>query len=140
MNPFRVDHSTVTMVEKSVVAVLRNFLEAGFQHAILCWVLHQQEIVNRILDSLRDLSFSFSWVTLVCEEDTLRRRWASTHSSGSDLDRACHRLRQTRKLDRSHIIDNTGMPIEEVVQAIIRIIEEPQPSGGGHVEGCAPHA
>jgi broad-specificity NMP kinase len=123
MNPFRVDPTTVTMIEKNVSAVLRNFLEAGFQHTILCWVLHQQGIVDRLLGSLVDLSFSFTWVTLVCEEDELRRRWAATHSpASSDLEHACHRLRQTRQLEKSHIIDSTEMKVEDVVQAIIRIV------------------
>lgn len=126
MNPFRVDHTTVTMIERNVGAVLRNFLEAGFRYSILCWVLHQQEIVDRLLGSLGDLSFSFSWVTLVCDKGALRRRWAATHSpSSNSFKHACHRLRQTRQLEKSSIIDNTEMGIEEVVHAIIRFIEEP---------------
>jgi broad-specificity NMP kinase len=127
MNPFRVDPTTVTMIEKNVSAVLRNFLEAGFRHVILCWVLHQREIVDRLLGSLEDLSFAFSWVTLVCEEDELRRRWSATHSpSSSNFEHACHRLRQTRQLETSRIIDSTEMNVEDVVQVIIRIIEEPR--------------
>ena len=126
MNPFRVDQTTVAMVERNVAAVLRNFLESGFQHVILCWVFHQQEIVDRVLASLADLTFAFSWVTLVCSEDALRRRWASSHKPESGFEHACHRLRQTRRLDRTHLIDNTAMPIEEVVQIIIRKLDEPQ--------------
>ena len=139
MNPFRVDHTTVTMVERNVVAVLRNFLEAGFHHAILCWVLHQRDIVDRLVDSLSDLQFSFTWVTLVCDEDSLRRRWACTHTPGPGVKHACHRLRQTRQLHGTYFIDNTAMPIEEVVQTIIRKLGEPQPPGRGGAEDRAPH-
>jgi broad-specificity NMP kinase len=140
MNPFRVDHATVTMIERNLAAVLRNSLEAGFRHVILCWVLHQKEIVHRLLEPLRDLPFSFSWVTLVCEEVALQHRWAATHSvSSSSFQQACHRLRQTRQLRNSHMIDNTATPVEEVVQTIIRIVEEPQPTGGVDAEDRAPH-
>jgi hypothetical protein len=125
MNPFRVDETTVAMIGRNVSAVLGNFLKAGFRHVILCWVLHKQEIVDRLLGSLAGLSFSFSWVTLVCEEDELRRRWAATHSpSSKNFEHAAHRLRQTRRLETSRIIDNTEMDVEDVVQAIIRMLED----------------
>jgi hypothetical protein len=117
------------MIERNIAAVLRNFLDAGFRYAILCWVLHKQEIVDRLLESLSDLSFSLSWITLVCDEDTLRRRWMSTHSPQGSVDHACHRLQQTRQLRRSHIIDNTALSIEDVVRTITGIIEEPSQPG-----------
>jgi hypothetical protein len=127
MNPFRVDRVTTSMIEKNLAAVLRNFLEADFDYVILCWVLHLQEIVDRLLGSLQDLEFSFSWFTLVCDEETLRHRWAERPLPCAGLERALHRLRQTRQLEKSRIVDNTAMSIEEVVKGLSDAIEEPQP-------------
>jgi hypothetical protein len=117
MNPFRVDPITVSMVERNVGAVLRNFLGAGFHYVILGWVLHQEDIVGRILGALDDVQFSFSWVTLVCEEHVLRQRWASTHTFGSDEEHSLRRLREARQLAHTCHIDTSTLPVEAVVSA-----------------------
>ena len=120
MNPFRIDQTTIEMIEKNITAVLRNFLETGFNHIILSWVLHKEDIVDRLLKSLGDRTFSFYWFTLVCDQDTLKDRWAKTHSwSPDDFNHATRRLQQTRLLTRSHIIDTTAISIEEVVRTLI---------------------
>lgn len=124
MNPFRADEFTIPMIERDVSAVLRNSLEAGFQHVILCWVLHERDIVDRILNSLNGLSFSFHSFTLACQEDVLRRRWAARHRAWGTVEHALHRLRQTRQLDGTHLIDTTAMPVGEVVEVIIEKLGE----------------
>ncbi|MGD2174084.1 MAG: hypothetical protein PVJ27_01675 [Candidatus Brocadiaceae bacterium] len=123
MNPFRADATTIPMIERNVSAVLRNFLEAGFQHVVLCWVLHEQDIIDRLLDPLHDLRFSFFSFTLVCEEGVLRRRWPRRRRVTGTIEHACHRLRQTRRLEATRLIDTTEMSVEEVVRAIIRQLD-----------------
>jgi len=123
MNPFRIDQRTISMIEKNITTVLQNFLEAGFSTIILSWVLHKEEIVDRLLKSLEDRTFSFYWFTLVCDQDTLRSRWTSTHSSSDDFKHASARLQQTRLLTQSHIIDTTAISFEEVVRIVVERIQ-----------------
>jgi DNA polymerase III delta prime subunit len=129
MNPFRVDPITVGMVERNVGAVLRNFLGAGFEYVIMGWVLHQEDIVGRILGALDDIQFCFSWVTLVCDEQVLRQRWASTHAVGADAEHALRRLREAKQLDRTCHIDTGTLSVEAVVQRIIAHVDSRRHQG-----------
>jgi broad-specificity NMP kinase len=128
MHPFRVDEVTVPMVEKNVVAVLGNFLEAGFDHVILCWVLHRQDLIDRLVDALGAFRFEFYSFTLVCSEETLQRRWTSAPRPRPGFAHARTRLRQTRQLTHSHLIDTTSASVEQVADTILRALAEP-PTG-----------
>lgn len=123
MNPFRVNTVTTAMVEKNIGAVLRNYLDTRFQYVILSWVLHHPGIVDRILNYLGDATYAFSWVTLVCDEAVLRHRWSERSDDGT-FERAIERLKQTRHLERSRIIDTTDMTIEEVSRTIVHHVTE----------------
>lgn len=131
MNPFRVDAVTVSMVERNVAAVLRNFLEAGFDYVILSWVLHQEEVVRRILCALDGLEFSFSWLTLVCEEQVLRERWASTHPGDSGVEHALGRLREARLLAHTRHLDTSSLSVDAVVENALQRIEERREAASG---------
>ena len=119
MNPWRVNDSTRTMIEESITAVLRRYLRAGIHYPILCWVLHTQELIDRLVGTLGDMDFSFRSFTLVCEDEELRRRWASGNRSQGSADHACLRLSQTRLLTNTCVVDTTNLSPDGAADAIV---------------------
>ncbi len=99
-NPFRVDEATKVMVLENISFVLANFLKAGYRHAILSWVLHQQEIIDAVLSGV-DCRFGGGYAlhvfTLTAPTGTLRARW-SAGGRGAVSSLALDRLEQSRGL------------------------------------------
>jgi len=122
MNPFRADDDTIPMVEKNIAAVLGNFLDAGFGHVMLCWVLHSRDVIDGLVERLSPRAFSFYSVTLICEEAVLRRRWALTHKDGFGVEHACRRLTQARELPGTALVDTTAMTAVEAATAIAGVV------------------
>ena len=74
MHPFVVNQTTTSMVEGNIQSVLGSFVAAGFSYVLFTWVLHDQSIIDRLLNGITDTPFQFSLFTLVCDEETLKSR------------------------------------------------------------------
>lgn len=127
IHPFRVDAERVALAERNIVAVLRNYLSNGCAHVILTWVLHRQEIIDRILSGLEGIPFDGSLFTLVCDERTLESRWRASHSGHADVELALRRLRESAALDTTHI-DTTELSPEQVAGGILETLAAKEPS------------
>ena len=130
MNPWRVDDITKAMVEKNIQGVLRNFLEAGFSYVILCWVLHVQGLIDKLVAGLSDLDFEFYSFTLVCDEATLKSRWDNDPTRGPITQLALERLAQTKELKNGKI-DTTGITVDDAVEEILVPISDRYSHRGG---------
>ena len=123
MQPFVVNDVTTKMVEKNIQFVLRSFLDAGFENIFFTWVMHRQEIVDRLLEGLNGEQFHFSMFTLVCDEQTLLRRISQDPGRETDTQLALERLGQTQRVDTVKI-DTVGKEpgaiVEELIQHIRR--------------------
>jgi predicted kinase len=124
MNPWRVDDVTTSMAEHNIACVLRGLLQAGFDHAILSWVLHRDDIARRLKESIDDLDFDFFSFTLVCDEATLRDRTIECDGDDSAVGLGLNRLAQTKALKKTTIIDTTDMSIEETGEKIAGMLAE----------------
>jgi broad-specificity NMP kinase len=116
MNPFTVNKRTVRMVERNIGCVLRSFLEVGFSHIILTWVLHREEIVHSLLDHISDHEFDFCHFTLLCDEATLLDRLTRDTDRTTTPDLARKRLNQTRQVASTHIDTSGRCPAEVAAQ------------------------
>jgi predicted ABC-type ATPase len=95
INPFEVTEKTRSIVERNIIFVLRNYIEAGYEYVILAWVLHNQSITERLLINLKNLEFKVHIFTLICSEEILVER---RHQQGRETDIAIDRLRQSLNL------------------------------------------
>ncbi|MBD3241948.1 MAG: AAA family ATPase [Chitinivibrionales bacterium] len=125
MNPFRADDVTIPMIERNIVAVLGNFLDAGFRHVVLCWVLHRREIIDGLLAGLADRQFRFHSYTLVCDETVLKDRWELTHKEGSGFGQAVVRLEQLRALPHTMFVDTSDMTAVQAASVIAGRFSQP---------------
>lgn len=65
----------IKMVIDNAIYLLNNFLKNdNFENVIFCWVRHQQEIIDGILQKLNS-KYNFYNFSLVANEDVIRNRF-----------------------------------------------------------------
>ena len=118
INPFEVNERTKAIVQRNIPFVLRGYLEAGYEYVILAWVMHQQAIIDWLLDQLRDLRFDVGVFTLIAEEQVLHDRWRARAGHDEVSQVVSDRLRQSLELDTTKI-DTTHLTAEQVADRIL---------------------
>ena len=84
-SPFQVTDETKAMVTNNICYVLNNFLKcSAYENIIFCWVMHEQSIINSILEKLDTQNCEVKCISLVADEKTLRERLAM------DVERGIH--------------------------------------------------
>lgn len=74
MHPFVVCEETKAMVMDNICHMLNNFLHCtAFENVVFCWVMHEQGIIDEIVDGLNG-EFDLVPVSLVCREKRLVER------------------------------------------------------------------
>lgn len=122
-HPFQVTEETKAMVLDNIVHMLNNFLCcSAYDHVIFCWVLHQQEIWNDLLNRLHAGNYAVTKVALVCTPETLRSRMEADISAGIRSADATERsLSYLSLYDSLNVwkLDTTGLTPEEATAAIL---------------------
>lgn len=123
MNPFIVNTETKTMVEKNIKFVLNSFIQARFPYILFTWVLHTDSIINGLLKGLNRSEYDFHNFTLMCDENTLKKRIVNDNGRTTDISLALERLNQTEKV-KSTKIDTVGKePFETAVYLKANILK-----------------
>jgi hypothetical protein len=122
INPFVVTDATKALVERNITSVLRGYLDAGYEHVILSWVMYRQEIIDVIVKPLADLQPHVSVFTLVADEATAVQRVLERDGPARDPEGVLMRLRESLKLDSTKI-DTTHRTADEAASMIIRFIQ-----------------
>ena len=78
-HPFQVTEETKSMVLDNITYLLHNFLRcSAYEHVIFCWVMHEQSIIDTLVDRLRrqgDLdAAALHCISLVCTPQALEAR------------------------------------------------------------------
>lgn len=128
MEPFVVNEENKAMVLSNITYLLRSFLlNSGYEYVIFCWVIHQEEIMQQLLQRLEDLSGSYEPLrfTLTCSETALRQRLERDIAQGlrrSDVvERSLQRLPLYRQMD-SQKLDCTFLTPEETAELLAQEI------------------
>ncbi len=124
-NPFIVTEETRTMVLNNIVYLLNSFLSCSiYQHVIFCWVMHDQSVIDSILQRLsRDDCLTYA-VSLLCGEKELKGRLMKDVKSGlreeNVIARSLERLPLYEKLD-TYKIDTSFLTEEQTAECILRL-------------------
>ena len=121
INPFKVNDRTRKLAEDNITSVLRHYIEAGYEYVILAWVLHDQAIIDHLLDGLKDLPKLIHVFTLVADEQVLLDRMRNDPGRTTDPQLALRRLRQTKSLNTQKIDTSSTSP-EDVADVILRTL------------------
>ena len=124
MHPFVVTEETKAMVTDNIVHLLSSFLRCSeIEHVIFCWVMHEQSIIDEILQKLPLNGCQVHSLSLVCSEDALKQRLRKDIDAGFRTDdvigRSLCRLAIYEKLNTIKI-NTTHMTVDDVIQAIMR--------------------
>jgi hypothetical protein len=83
MHPFIVTDETKEMVNSNIAHLLNNFLACPeFENVIFCWVLHEQHILDDLIDALNLNGCTTHCFSLVSTEQALVERLGRDISAG----------------------------------------------------------
>ena len=116
--PFQVTDETKVMVLDNITHVLNNFIHcSAYENIIFCWVMHEQSIIDAILEKLDLSDCRVRSISLIASEKAVRERIASDIAKGirtSDaMERSLARLPLYQKLNTIKI-DTTGKSVQEI--------------------------
>lgn len=125
MNPFVVNDETKNIVMDNICHVLNNFLRcSAYENVIFCWVMHEQKIINDIIDNLDLSGCNVYCVSLICSEKALRDRLSKDIErnlrSPDIIERSIKRIPLYEKLNTIKI-DVSGKSVEDIVKEIINL-------------------
>lgn len=126
MNPFTVNDENKNMVINNIAYLLRSFLtNSSYEYVIFNWVIHTEDIFNLVLQPLGNLEFEVIKISLICSEETLRKRIVNDIQlnlrNGDELSMSLERLELYKNMNTVKI-DTTDISITETVDKIIEII------------------
>ena len=74
-SPFQVTDETKAMVTDNICYLLNNFLHcSAYENVIFCWVMHQQSIVDSIMEKLDTQNCAVKCISLIADATNLRKR------------------------------------------------------------------
>jgi predicted ABC-type ATPase len=106
---------------QNVIAVLRNYLAAGFPLVVLAWVLADPQLVERILKGVEGLYGELRFVHLVASPAALEARCLRQPDRDRPREVVQRKLQQIRALPTAKI-DTTGLETEAVAQRVMELI------------------
>lgn len=121
-DPFQVTDETKEMVLENIRFLLNQFIRcSAYDNVIFCWVMHEQSIIDSIVNALDTSACKVKTVSLLCNEENLRARLtkdveAGVRSAGV-IERSVSRIPLYRKLDTVRI-GTDGKTIAEVAEMI----------------------
>ena len=123
MDPFVVNDETKAMVTDNICHLLNSFLRCGtIENVVFCWVMHEQAIIDGLLERLDTDGCRVHTVSLVCSEDALCARLQKDVDAGIRTEdviaRSTARLPLYRKLDTA-FLDVSDISAEDAAKQII---------------------
>ena len=124
-DPFQVTEETKSMVLDNICFLLNNFLRcSAYQNVIFCWVMHQQSIIDSILDRLDTHQCGVTIISLTANEEQLRQRLQRDIAQGRRAEdviaRSVERLPLYNELDTVKVdtTDKTAQQVADTIKAL----------------------
>jgi len=81
--PFQVTNETKRMVVDNICHLLNNFIHCStYETVIFCWVMHEQSIIDSIVEKLDIANCDLNCISLLCNEKSLIERLRKDIESG----------------------------------------------------------
>ena len=82
-SPFQVTGETKAMVIDNICHLLNNFLRCSvYKNIIFCWVMHEQRIINSIIEKLDTKNCTVHCISLIVNEKCLQDRLSNDIEKG----------------------------------------------------------
>ena len=124
-NPFQVTNETKAMVMDNICYLLNRFLHcSAYENVIFCWVMHQQPIIDLILEKLDTQNCEVKCISLIADEANLRKRLMKDVESGirseDVIERSVTRIPMYQVLNTIKI-DTNGKTVDMIANEIKRL-------------------
>ncbi len=124
-HPFLVTDETKKMVMNNICFLLNQFIHcSAYENIIFCWVMHEQSIIDMILENIDKTNCTIKIVSLLSSEEELRKRLMKDIASGKRtvdvIEKSISRISNYQKVD-SVKINTDGKNIEEITEEILQL-------------------
>lgn len=124
-SPFQVNEETKAMVVRNICYLLNSFLHCSvYENIIFCWVMHEQSIIDSILEKLDIDNCEVKRISLIADESNLRRRLTADVTRGARtadiIDRSVARMSMYRTLDTIKV-DTSNKTVQVIADEIMML-------------------
>lgn len=128
-SPFQVTEETKAMVIDNICYLLNNFLRcSAYENIIFCWVMHEQSIIDSIVEKLDTQNCNLKYISLIADESNLRRRLEADVEKGirsADVThRSIARIQMYQKLNTVKI-DTNNKTVQMIADEIKEFLPRP---------------
>ena len=122
-NPFQVTDETKEMVVDNICHLLNSYIHCSvYDNIIFCWVMHEQSIIDTILEMLDTKNCMVKVISLLATEETLTKRIMHDIERGvrteDVLERSISRIPLYQKLN-SIKVNTDKKTIREIADEIV---------------------
>lgn len=122
-SPFQVTDETKAMVVRNICYLLNSFIHcSAYENVIFCWVMHEQSIIDSILNELDTAKCKVKKISLTVDEMNLRNRLLADVAQGirtaNIIDRSVARIPMYQALDTIKI-ETSNKTVREIVDEIM---------------------
>lgn len=124
-DPFLVNDETKKMVMENISFLLNNFIHCSYyDNIIFCWVMHEQEIINQLLERLDTNDCTIKIISLLCREkqlvDRLKKDVCLGLRTAEVIKRSVERIPLYDKL-QTEKIDTSEITVEQTADIILKL-------------------
>ena len=120
MDPFVVNQDTKNMVLDNITHCLNNFIHTpGIENIIFCWVMHKQDIIDKIIQKLNTEGVDIHLISLICEKEELIKRMLIDRRDNQTIRKSLQYLELYKDLDTQKI-DVTTLDVQKTIDKIKR--------------------
>ncbi len=124
-SPFQVTDETKAMVVCNICYLLNSFIHcSAYDNIIFCWVMHEQSIIDGIINKLDTENCNVKTISLTVDEMNLQSRIKADVARGvrtfDAIDRSMARITMYQTLDTIKI-DTSNKTVREIVDEIMAL-------------------
>ena len=108
------------MVLDNITHCLNNFIHTpGIENIIFCWVMHKQDIIDKIIQKLDTEGVDIHLISLICEKEELIKRMLIDRRDNQTIRKSLQYLELYKDLDTQKI-DVTTLDVQKTIDKIKR--------------------
>ena len=121
-SPFQITEETKNMVIYNICYLLNNFLCcSAYKNIIFCWVLHEQLIIDSIIEKLKTENCVIKSISLIADSKSIKNRLEKDISNGTRdvdiIDRSIARISLYKDLNTIKV-DTIGKTIKMITKEL----------------------
>lgn len=122
IHPFVGNQETKAMAVDNILHMIGNYLKCSVcGMVVLVWLMDDSWVIQRIMDGIAALKAEVKYVTLVCNKETLLKRWECDRICSWRTDKwlnvSLKSLSQFANMDNA--LDTSGLSVEQIADLII---------------------